>query len=57
VKVRQEGDAVYARRELDANVLLAVAANISNLVVGARFGIYFRPQMVRIRLAKNLFPS
>jgi hypothetical protein len=27
VKVRQEGDAVYARLELDANVLLAAAAN------------------------------
>jgi hypothetical protein len=27
VKVRQEGDAVYAHLELDANVLLAAAAN------------------------------
>ena len=29
VKVRKEGDAVYARLELDANVLLAKAANSS----------------------------
>ena len=29
VKVRKEGDAVYARLELDANVLLAAAANSS----------------------------
>jgi hypothetical protein len=38
VKVRQEGDAVYTRLELDANVLLAAAANSSKSNDNLQFG-------------------
>jgi hypothetical protein len=45
VKVRKEGDAVYARLELDANVLLAAAGNSSKsndfqFGSGGRFELY-----------------
>ena len=38
VKVRQEGDAVCTRLELDANVLLAAAANSSKGSDNFQFG-------------------
>ena len=45
VKVRQEGEAVYARLEMDSTVLLAAGGNrlksmASKVVAGGRFELY-----------------